>query len=127
MVSAFELVERLTRERPLFHESRQLLSAFSYEFGWRPSDLVDGVLPGDGLANAHIEPPREKWRLQTLRGMRGWSHDTTGKISSGATGTGSPPRGGARARVSIAVGGDYLDCGQVWDDAGDAAGVGAAG
>ena len=46
--------------------------------------------------NDERESPREKWRLQTLRGMRGWSNDTTGEVSSGSERAGGAAGAGAR-------------------------------
>lgn len=70
------------------------------------------------------EPPREKWRLQAVRG---WSNDTTGEVSSGDSRTGGAPCPRAPGRVPVAVGGDQLDRCEVRNDAGDAAQMGAAG
>jgi hypothetical protein len=81
---------------------------------WRSSNFGHSTL---------YESPREKWRLQTVRG---WSHDTTGEVSSGSARAGSTPGAGPSRRVSVAVGGDQLDCREVRHDAGDAAQVGAA-
>jgi transposase len=72
----------------------------------------------------HSEPPREKWRLQAVRG---WSNDKNGEVSSGDSRTGGTPCAGAPGRVPVTVGGDLLDRHEVRNDAGDAAQVGAAG
>src|SRR5438034_4929749 len=72
----------------------------------------------------HLEPPREKWRLQAVRG---WSNDKTGEVSSGDSRTGGTPCAGAPGRVPVTVGGDQLDRHEVRNDARDAAQVGAAG
>src|SRR3972149_10377075 len=70
------------------------------------------------------EPPREKWRLQAVRG---WSNDKTGEVSSGDSGTGGAPCAGAPGRVPVTVGGDQLDRHEVRNDTRDAAQMGAAG
>lgn len=67
------------------------------------------------------EPPRECWRLQSLRG---WSDDTTRSIPSRDARAGSAARARARRRVPVAVGSDHLDRDEVRDDAGDPAQVG---
>ena len=76
-------------------------------------------------AKTVCEPLRVCRRLRTLRR---WSHDEDlSKIFTGsaracrADGAGSP--GGS----SVAVGGDLIDCGEVWMLCGDAAQMGAAG
>src|SRR5690242_18558473 len=51
------------------------------------------------------EPPREKWRLRSLRG---WSHDNRAEISAGDTRTGGEDGRRTRPRVSNRVGGNRL-------------------
>ena len=73
---------------------------------------------------ALIEPPRECWRLQSLRG---WSDDTTRQIPSRDPRAGGADGVRARAGPLVAVGNDQLDRLEVRDDAGDVTEVGAAG
>ena len=55
---------------------------------------------------SEIEPPRESWRLQTLRG---WSHDKSGQVSPRGTRAGGAYGAGAPARLPISMGGDLID------------------
>ena len=98
------------------------------------SDRLQALLLGD-LSNPTLnrifdvsapdsEPPRECWRLQSLRG---WSDDTTRQIPSGDPRAGGPDGVRARAGPLVAVGNDQLDRLEVRDDAGDVTEVGATG
>ena len=79
--------------------------------------------PGS-LLKHQIEPPRLSWRLHSLRG---WSHEYTKEISTGAEGTGGAHGLRPRTRVRVTVGGDPLDLGEVRHDGGDAAHLGETG
>ncbi len=94
-------------------------------------DCLAGAGLGIGVTGAGIvalpvgaEPPRECWRLQSLRG---WSDDTTRQIPSGDPRAGGPDGVRARAGPLVAVGNDQLDRLEVRDDAGDVTEVGATG
>ena len=73
------------------------------------------------------ESPREKWRLQTLRDMRGLEHETDNEVPRGDPRTDSSPGAGACRGVPVAMGGDQVHRSKVWHDIGDAAQVGETG
>src|SRR5437868_7092270 len=54
-----------------------------------------------------IEPPRDSRRLHHLRGLNDGKASSIFTRGSGASGTAVP---GARARTSVALGGDAVDC-----------------
>ena len=70
------------------------------------------------------ESPRLSWRLHSLRG---WSHEYTKEISTGAEGTGGAHGLRPRTGVRVAVGGDALHLGKVRHDGRDAAHLGETG
>lgn len=53
VMSAFDLIDRLTRDDIPYDQLPQWLSEFSYHFGWRPSN-VDGWQRPSAVGNAHL-------------------------------------------------------------------------
>jgi hypothetical protein len=94
-----------------------------------PSDLPCRNQPwpsgaGPCSVRSSVEPPRDSWRLRLVRG---WSHDTTRQVSSGAAGASRATGVGAPGRAPFAVGGDLLHRPQVRCLVRDAGQVGPAG
>ena len=79
--------------------------------------------PPGPLTPGQLEPPRECWRLQRLRGQ---GNDTTRQVPSRDPGAGRADGVRASSRACVAVGNDYLDRLEVRDDRRDVTDVGAA-
>lgn len=103
----------------------------------RLSKEIEASMRGQGYFRARLdenlgylllfpaEPPREKWRLQLVRG---WSHEEQDYLPCGTPRAGRTPGAGAPRGVWVRVGGAGLDRAEAGDrGARDVAPVGAAG
>ena len=77
----------------------------------------------DGAGWLH-EPPREKWRLHS---MRGWSDEQTRQVSTGSARACGAAGAGAPGGVSVGMGGGHLDRREAGRGDGGVAPVAAAG